>query len=163
MTTFPVAPSNTGPPQFTPTFDGDQYIVRVVWSLFGQRYYVSCYDLFGNLIFNVPLTESPTGVDIQTLDYDELSGLAEGVATGPHGFKTGSTTRLTIAGASPDIYNGTFLVLATGPTSFSFPLTVSSYPGPATMAGVLSFDISMSAGYFTSTLVYRNSSFVVSP
>ena len=164
MTTFyPVQQSTIGPPQFTATLDGNPYIVTVVWSLFGQRYYVNCFDLSGNLQFSRPLIESLPGLTISTLAFDELTGLVLGTTDQPHGYKIGSTTQLTISGASPDIYNGTFLVFAAGPSSFSFPLSVSSDPGAATAAGVLSYIISIAAGYFNSTLVYRQGQFEVSP
>lgn len=164
MTTyFPVRRSSSGAPQFSPTLDGNQYTVIVRWSLFGQRYYVDCYDQSGTLQFSRPLIESPGGQTIQTLAYDELSGLAQGTTDAPHGFQIGSTTMLTVSGAAPDVYNGSFLVLATGPDTFSYPLVVSADPGAASAAGVLSYDISMTAGYFASTLVYRNGVFAVSP
>lgn len=164
MTTFyPVQRSLVGPPQFNPTFDDNQYVVSLRWSLFDQRYYVQCLDLVGTLIFYEPLIESPGGISIESLSYDTLQGVVNGTTNGPHGFKIGSTTRLTVSGTAPTDYNGSFLVLATGPDAFSYPLTVDTVPDPASVSGVLSFDISIAGDYFSSTLVFRNGQFEVSP
>ncbi len=57
-------PSNTAPTQFQPTLDGQVYTVLVSWNLFGQRWYATCYDLAGNLQFNLPLIGSPLDYDI---------------------------------------------------------------------------------------------------
>jgi hypothetical protein len=161
-TAYPFTPSYQGRPQFTPTFDGNQYNVFLTWSLYGQRYRVDCYDLSGNLIFETPLNESPAGVQIETLSFDDLHLCAVGMTIDPHGFAVGSTTKLTISDASPDVYNGTFLVLATSANTFSYPLAIDD-PGAASQPGVLSFDMSMTAGYFSSTLLYRSGVFYVTP
>jgi hypothetical protein len=164
MTTYySVQPSQTGAPQFTATLDGLQYTIQVKWVLFGQRYYVFCYNSSGVQVFSRPLIESLPGIQIDAISYDELSGLAIVATDQPHGFKIGSTTNLTIAGASPDTYNGTYWMLATGANTLSFPLSVSSNPGQTTVAGTLSFIISMTAAYFNSTMIYRNGQFEVSP
>lgn len=164
MTTFiPFQPSNVGPPQFTATFDEQQYIVKVVWGLFGQRYYVQCNALDGSLVFNLPLIASLAGKAIQTLVFNELTGNAEGTTVDPHAYKLASTLALTVSGASPDAYNGKQLVLITGKSSFTYPLKLSADPGQAMIPGAMSYDISMSAGYFESTLVFRNGQFEVSP
>jgi hypothetical protein len=131
--------------------------------LFGQRYYVFCYDSSGVQVFSRPLIESLPGIQIDVISYDELSGLAIVTTDQPHGFKIGSTSNLTIAGATPDTYDGTYWMLATGPTTLSFPLAVSSNPGQTTVGGTLSFIISMTAPYFNTTMVYRNGQFEVSP
>lgn len=164
MTIFPFQPSRQSAPQFTPTFDGQQYLVQVTASVrFGQRYYVQCSALDGTPQFFLPLIESDVGKAIESLTWDELTGEAQGVTSAPHGYEIGSSAELTISGASPSDYNGTFYVLITGPNSFSFPLPLSTDPGASTVPGVLSYDISMTAGYFNSTLVYRNSQFEVNP
>ena len=80
--------------------------------------------------------------------------------TNPHGFKIGSTTSLTITGSNPD-YDGTYLMLAVGPSDLQFPYT--SDLGQGVTGGSLSYLISVTKGYFNSTLVYRNSQFEVSP
>ena len=65
MTTlYQFQPSPTSAFQFQPTFDGDTYTCTVTWNLFGQRWYVNCYDLSGNWIFTLPRIGSPDGYDI---------------------------------------------------------------------------------------------------
>ena len=64
MTTFLFQPSNTTPFQFQPTLDGNIYNCVVTWNLFGQRYYLNCMDLSGNLIFCVAMVGSPPDRDI---------------------------------------------------------------------------------------------------
>ena len=51
----------------------------------------------------------------------------------PHGFATGDTIELTIAGASPSGYNGTFLCSITGPSTFVY--VVPSAPCSNTTPG----------------------------
>jgi hypothetical protein len=162
-TAFPVTPAPTGAVQFSPTLDGQQYTCVILWSLTGQRLTVACRDSGGNLIFNVPLTESPRAQTIESLSYDELRAQAVGVTNEPHGLAIGSTTQLTVSGASPGDYDGAFLVLATGPDTFSYPLPLVSDPGAASSPGQLSYDISLAAGYFDSTMVYRDGVVTVSP
>jgi len=164
MTTFyPVQPSISGAPQFTPTLDGNPYSVSVIWSLNGQRYYVNCSDLSGNLIFSRPLIETLPGLQIDALSYDELSGFSFVTTDQPHGYAIGSTISLTISGAVPDAYNGTSVMLATAPGTLSFPLSAAANPGPAMIGGALNYLISICAGYFQSTMVYRNGQFEISP
>ncbi len=65
MTTFfAFAPSRRAVPQFSPTLDGSQYLCTVTWNLFGQRYYLGCYDLSGALQFFVAMVGSPLDYDI---------------------------------------------------------------------------------------------------
>lgn len=64
MTTYLFQPSNTTPFQFQPTLDGNIYTCLVKWNLFGQRYYLECSDLSGNLIFSVAMVGSPANYDI---------------------------------------------------------------------------------------------------
>lgn len=137
--------------------------MSLVWSYFDRRYYVQCLDLGGNLIFFVPLIESPGGLVIESLAYDELRGVANGITSAPHGYKPGATIKLTIADAAPDAYNGEALILSTGPNTFSYPITVDADPGPTSVGGSLNFLISMTKSFFASTLVFRNGSLEVSP
>jgi hypothetical protein len=163
MTVYSFVPSTKSPPQFQPTLDGQQYLVQVIWGLFGQRYYVKCSTIQGVLIFFLPLIESPGGQAIESLVWDEPSGLVKGATSIPHGFRLGATVALTVSGAAPVVYNGQQLVFITGPSSFEFPLAPGADPGAATIAGSLSFNISLTAGYFNSTMVYRNDAFEVNP
>ena len=59
-----------------------------------------------------------------------LASVATATTTAPHGFVTSDTLTLTIAGATPSTYNGTFLCTVTGASTFTYPLV--SNPGGAT-------------------------------
>jgi hypothetical protein len=64
MTTIDFLPNITQAFQFQATLDGSSYNCLVTWNLAGQRFYVSCYDLSGNLVFSLPLIGSPSFYDI---------------------------------------------------------------------------------------------------
>ena len=64
MALFPFTPSKSATFTFRPTLDGDAYACSVTWNLFGQRWYVNCYDTSGNWIFTLPLIGSPDNFDI---------------------------------------------------------------------------------------------------
>lgn len=163
MTTFydfePSAQTNF---QFQPTLDGSIYVVSTTWSLFGQRWYVNCYDLSGGLVFTLPLIGSPTGVDVESLAW--ALGTASATTSIPHGYGIGEVLELTIAGCAPGGWNGLQECRITGPDSFEYAL--ASDPGATTALGVVQYDINMADGYFeSSTFVFReaNSQFEVSP
>jgi hypothetical protein len=61
MTSYKFIPSNITAFSFQPTLDGVVYNIIVVWSLFGQRYYVNCYTNTGSLVFSLPLIGSLDG------------------------------------------------------------------------------------------------------
>ncbi len=63
------------------------------------------------------------------------SGTVTGSTTLPHGFTTGDVFGLTIAGAVPAGYNGTFQATITGPSAFTYAL--SANPGLETTAGIV--------------------------
>lgn len=60
-------------------------------------------------------------------------GVATVTTSSPHGFTSADTLYLTIAGAAPTGYNGTFLCTVTGASTFTYPL--ASNPGSETTAG----------------------------
>lgn len=61
------------------------------------------------------------------------SGVVTATATAPHGLTNGSVYQLTIAGAVPAGYNGTYACTVTSTTAFTFAVT--SNPGTATTPG----------------------------
>lgn len=158
---FPFTPSNIAAPTFMPTLDGNPHTIQVFWLLFGQRYILNCYDLSGNRIFTRALIESEAGIGIDNLSWSVLSGLVTVTTEIPHGYPIGSMKKLTIAGCVPDTYNGAYQVFVNGPSSFTYPLPVD--PGIASVFGEASFLMNMAAGYFDSTLIFRNGQFEVSP
>jgi hypothetical protein len=168
MTTFiNFTPSSTQAPSFTVTLDDVQYNVIVTSSFFrnGQGgnggYYINVYALDGTLVICRALVGSPVGKQLQSLAW--ASGKATATTVDPHGYRLGGIVTLSLTGSSPDGYNGTFQCLVTGPSTFTYAL--SSDPGMATAFGLASYDISLVAGLFDSTLVYRtqNGQFEVNP
>jgi hypothetical protein len=61
----------------------------------------------------------------------QAAGLATATATAAHGFTVGDTVPLTIAGATPVAYNGTFVCTITTTTAFTFAIA-SGTTTPAT-------------------------------
>lgn len=163
MTTFfPFTPSNTPPaPTFQPVLDGAAYTISVNNNLFGQRYYLLCTDPSGDIIFNVPVVTSLPSIPIENIMWDGPSQTATVTTANPHNYPIGATIELTVAGTIPTGFNGEFPMLSTGPMTLTYPL--AGDPGQMTTAGSLSYLISMTKGYFNSTLVFRNSAFEVSP
>ena len=65
MTTYiDFVQSSVTPFQFQPTLDGATYICTVTWNIFGQRYYLLCQKVTGELVFNQALVGSPLDYDI---------------------------------------------------------------------------------------------------
>lgn len=163
MTTFlNFQPSTQQVSTFQVTLDGEAFVLTLTWNLFGQRYYVNCSDLEGNLIFSLPLIGSPDGLILQSATW--LAGLVMITTQEPHGYRAGTSVNLTLTGATPDAYNGSFTFLVTGDNTMTYPVT--SDPGANTAPGLLQDNINLGGGYFeTSTLVFRTSSsqFEVTP
>lgn len=162
MTTYyPFTPSAVAPFNFQPTLDGVVYNITVPWSLFGQRYYVNCYTQNGNLVFSVPLIGSVDGIHIQDVSW--ANGYVTVTLDEAHNFRVGATVKLTITGMTPAAYNGTFECMATSRNQFTYPLMAD--PGTESALGYAQYDVNIAAGYFTSTLVFResNQTFEVSP
>ena len=160
MTTIiPFTRPMQGPFTFQPTLDGAQYTAQVTWALWGGRYYINLFDLGGTRIFSEPLVESPAGVILQSVAW--ANGRVIATTNAPHKFVVGASVSLVVSGCEPDAYNGTVLALVTGETAFQYPLAAD--PGDATKLGTAAYNISLTAGYFDSTLVFRNGQFEVSP
>jgi hypothetical protein len=60
-------------------------------------------------------------------------GVVTATATAPHGLTVGDTLMVTIAGAAPAGYNGTFLATVTTASAFTYPVALT--PGTMTLAG----------------------------
>ena len=69
------------------------------------------------------------GIHISLNSLTQTGGLATATASKAHGFQTGES--VTIYGASPSGYNGTFTITKTGSTTFTFPVS-SGLSSPAT-------------------------------
>lgn len=166
MTTYvPFTPTPGAPFQFQATLDGSLYNVIVNWNVTGTqtfpRWYANVYDTSNTLIVCIALIPSPAAVAIQSITW--LNGVVTATTTTPHGYTLYSTTYLNMQSSVPTQYAGSVLAFITSPTTFTYSLP--AYPGAATTLGVVSYDISMVAGYFNSTLVFRESTqtFEISP
>ena len=166
MTTYTrFAPTAAAPFQFQTTLDGALYNVVVTWNTFGQRWYINIYDQTGNLALCRALVESPSGVPIESASWQ--SRIVTVLCDGPHGYILGSTVNLMITGLQPAAYNGNVFAFITGPATFTYPLVTN--PGAATVQGgqcfMENYNISLTKGYFASTLVFRDATqtFEVSP
>lgn len=162
MTTItPFVPNNRVPFAFQPTLDGQVYNVTVTWNLFGVRYYINVYSLAGVLVVAKAMVGSPDGLAIEGLSW--ANGKAFATTSLPHGFKIGTTIALTVTGCAPDAFNGQIQAFVTGPQTLTW--AIAGDPGMATAFGAVTYNISLVAGYFASTLVFRQSSqqFEVSP
>ena len=168
MTTYiPFTPSAVTAFQFSATLDGEPYNVTVSWNLFRssnnstQGYYINVTDVNGDLIVSRAMGGSPVGQNLASLSW--ANGLVTVTTQAPHGYKIARVVTLTISGASPDGYNGTFPCLVTSPTIFTYSLATN--PGMATVPGTASFNVNLVGGLFASSLVFRtaNQQFEISP
>lgn len=172
-TIIPFVPSNIIPPSYNMTFDGNPYNVTVKWNVSAQRYYLDIYDLAGNWIITTPLVSTPPGRAIQSAEYDPFLNIVtvdmvdptlwpiplshEGLATRP-----GTIIEYTLAGFTPNTYNGTFRGMTVNETAFTIPMP--NDPGQVVVLGTVDRLMNMIATVFqTSTLVYRNGAFEVNP
>jgi hypothetical protein len=161
MPTFAFTPTPATIFTFSPILDGVGYTCQVKWNLFAQRFYLFCFDSQSNIIFSVPLIVSPQTRPMGRLSWNSAALRAEATTASPHGFALGTIVDLTISAASPDGYNGAYACSVVSPNSFYFNLAAD--PGPLVSAGFYDAGMSLAAGYFNSTVVYRNGVFEVSP
>lgn len=160
-TLIPFTPSTTSNFKFQATLDGQQYSIRIDWNLFGARYYLNIYDLSNNLIVSRPLIGTPLGYQLTSIT--STANIAVATTAMPHTYSVGTVVPLTISGAIPNDYNGAFNCTIINNTQFSFP--VSTIQQSTSVSGNVTYTLSMTAGYFKSTLVYfpDNNQIVISP
>jgi hypothetical protein len=162
MTTyFQFLSTNNKAQSFMPTFDGSLYNVTIVWNISAQRYYVKCESIAGDLIFFVPLVGNPNQYEIADIEYDQQNQRVVATMSQPHLTITGRLIYADIIGCVPSQYNGSGFITILNRTQIAYPL--SQDPGPATVLGVLDYLISMTKGYFQSTMIFRNGYFEVNP
>lgn len=156
MTTYiDFQPSQQQVFRFQPLLDGDTYDIEVVWSLFGQRYYLNCSALNGERLFSLPLVGSPNGKTIESCTWDGDTVFVK--LSRPHKYELGSITRVNISRCVPDTFNGDFEVSVETPDTVSY--SQMSDPGNLTTPGLMTYNINIVAAYFNeSTLVYRTGS-----
>ena len=168
MTTYiPFTPSAVSAFQFQCVLDGQPYNVTVTANLFRSSnnstgaFYINVTDVNGDLIVSRAMGGSPVGQNLASLSW--ANGKVTATTQAPHGYKIARIVTLTISGASPDGYNGTFPCLVTSPTTFTYPLATN--PGMATVPGTASFNVNLVGGLFASSLVFRtaNQQFEIAP
>lgn len=162
MTTyFQFLPSNRKAQSFAPTFDGNIYNVTVYWNISAQRYYVNCKDLSGNLIFMVPLVGNSNPFQILSMIYDPLNQRVIAEVDEQYYLRIGRVLQANVINCVPNEYNGSGFLYVLSHNQIYYPLATD--PGPATVLGVIDYLISMTKGYFQSTMIFRNGYFEVNP
>jgi hypothetical protein len=159
MTPYLFTPSTITVPSFSPILDGSTYNCTITWNVSAQRYYLNCFNMDGQRVFTVPVVESVPSIPINSLSWDINTKTATAVTSYNHNFSIGQEVIMVIEGATPGAYNGTVMCLMTGPNSFRYYIPTD--PGTATTFGYANYLISLTAGYFASTLIFRNSVFEV--
>ena len=132
-TFFPFQPSPTAPFQFTPTLDGTQYNAVVTWNVYG-RWYLSLYDLSGNLVVATPVV--PSG-DPQPLAPPSMT---ETIASMTWSSTNGGTVAVVMT--DPTIYNLGDTVEIQGATN-------SGTAGDGAVNGAFTINTFADASHFT--------------
>lgn len=151
---FTFTPQPTAPPfLFQPTLDGQDYLARVTWNVFGQRWYISLDTSNNQPVFMQAMVASPQLIEAQTIRWENGFAIIE--AGFPSSFRIGQSFNLTVSGFVPDAYNTPrALALIIGPTEIMYPMATPAVP--ATVLGRATYDINLAGGYFTqSSLVFR--------
>ena len=159
MTTyFQFQPPANAPFAFQPTLDGNQYNATVTWLFWAQRWYVNLFDQFGNRVLSRAMAESPPLQAISSVAWSDATGagLVTVVPTVPTVYKPGSLAPLYFYQNAPAAFNGFQLCAVVNPSVLTYPL--ASDPGQASALGAFGQDLSLTSGYFASTLVWRPSS-----
>jgi len=161
MQVFSFIESTLSPYTFNPTVDGRVVAAKVVWSLFGKRYYLRMTELAGGVIFLLPVIGSLEGFNILSLAWRR--GQVYITTSYPHDYTVANTIDLTVRGCLPEGYNGRFRCFIPNPQQIVYDVPV--YPGEPLQFGFVNYDIDIAAGYFDSTVIYRsaNQQFEVSP
>lgn len=162
MTTYVTFnPSKTAVFSFKATLDKQVYNITVTWSLFGCRYYINIFNQAGVRIVSVPLVGTPLGYDL--LSITNANNIAVATTTAPHTYTIGSIVPLVISGCTPSGYNGMYNCSILTSTTFSF--SINQILENAVGLGQVNYNLSLTAGYFASTLTYfpDNQQFVINP
>ena len=162
MTTyFQLLPNNRKAQSFMPTFDGAMYNVTIYWNISAQRFFVNCKDIGGNLIFMVPLIGNMPAFQIESLVYDEQNQRVVATVDKQYSLRIGRVINANVINCVPNEYNGSGFIYVLSHNQIFYPLATD--PGPVTVLGVIDYLISMTKGYFQSTMIYRGGYFEVNP
>ncbi len=108
----------------------------------------------------VPGTYSPTAWP-EALRWER--GVVTATTADPLPYRLGTVVNFTVANTLPASQNGAFRCTVQGPTTFTYPLPIDPHVDaplgstPASVRGTYSPDLSLVAGLFASTLVWRPS------
>lgn len=164
MTSYVFQPNGLIAPSFYATLDGGQYNCVITWNVSAKRYYINCYAPEGGLVFAVPVVSTLTGIQLVSLNWDVAQEVVTGVINGSFrsiGLQTGMIADMTIENCIPVSFNLAQEILVINDTTFTY--LQSSDPGPLQTPGAITAYISLTAGYFNSTMIFRNGSFEVNP
>lgn len=128
MPTVAFQPNPIAPFQFQAVLDGLTHNVVVTWNVFGQRWYINIYTVDGVLVLARSMIGSPPPRPLAALppapaDLINLVwsfGQVTATAVAPHGYTIGDVVELTIAGADPSGYDGTFECTITSALQFTY-------------------------------------------
>jgi hypothetical protein len=162
MTTYyQFVPNFKRAPSFMPTFDGTQYNINILWNISAKRFYVNCRASDGTLVFMIPLITNPDPIELISLTYDEQNSRVVVETVIPHRLTVGMVINASIAGCIPIEYNGNGFMSVLSDTEIVY--SMSQNPGQINVLGTFDYLISMTKGYFISTLIFRNEKFEVNP
>lgn len=153
-------PSQTIVPTFPLVLDGATYTGTVTWNLFGQRYFLNVLGPGNTLVFTTAIVETGAAKTIQSLSWNPASLTTTVITMLPHYYALGATVSLTILGSTTagdglaTGYNGTFLMLATGPQTLTY--FASTFPGTPVIPGQVQYQVDLAAGYFNDVLIYQS-------
>lgn len=169
-------PQPTTPFQFFPVLDGVTYVATVIWSLYGQRYYLSIRTVDGTLVLYTPLIGSPNAgyVDRSVVDTSTVTLVAD-VTSGSSQLTNvvgniGSLIQGSIIEGNGIAFNTSYVSVGVGVINMS-KQAINTYVGTTltftytqkTDLWVPSDDplastINLTAGYFNTPIVFRQTS-----
>lgn len=155
-------PSNFAAPRFQVTLDGQQHRVVVTWNVAAQRYYINVYNVnTGSLVCAVPLVETPPGVPLASLAWDQNLGEVIAMLAQPSYRPVGQIVQYTITNCEPVAFNGVYDCLTINDSTFSYPMATD--PGQAVVLGSVTRCLDMLEPWFSSTMIFRRMQFEVNP
>jgi hypothetical protein len=135
-------PSTVSPFTFQATIAGTQYTCAVLWSPYGQRYYIQVSDLSGNVLLYRPLIACGPQL---VAAFSWANGTATAVAQAAHNVPIGSVVNVWISQTGLG-FDGGFQALATGPLTLTYPLASNPLTNVAApINGAINFNQNMIA------------------
>ncbi len=164
MTTYtPFRPSNITAPRVTVVLDYQDTTLVVTWNVAAQRYYVNMYTLDGVWVVTTPLVETSRSMLVKSLLYDAPRNRMVGRLVAFMWRPAGQIVDYTLENFSPSTLNGPRQCLRLSANEGDFAYPINQDPGQVTALGSVGRYHNMAAGYFNSTLIYRDGQFETSP